>query len=195
MKGSPDPELLRTKKEELALLEHQSEQNAIDLYYGDETGVNESGYVPYGWQFKDEKVGIKVIHGKQINCFGILSRDNKLVFQTTTQSINSDFIISFMEKFSFEIKKKTVIILDNARIHTAHKIKERLKVWQNRGLYIFYLPPYSPHLNIIERLWKELKARWLKPEDYITFDDLKYRLYCCLSNVGTNLKINYSKYY
>lgn len=187
--------MLKTKKEELALLEQQCEQQAIDLYYGDESGVNESGYVPYGWQFKDEKVGIKAIHGKQINCFGILSRDNKLVFQTTTQSINSNFIIDFMEKFSFEIKKQTVIVLDNARIHTAHKIKERLKVWQNRGLYIFYLPPYSPHLNIIERLWKELKARWLKPEDYNTFDDLKYRLCCCLSNVGKNLKINYSKYY
>jgi len=32
-----------------------------------------------------------------------------------------------------------------------------IKLWQNRGLYIFYLPSYSPHLNIIERLWKEMR--------------------------------------
>ena len=74
--------------------------------------------------------------------------------------------------------------MDNARIHTAHKIKERIKFWQKRGLYIFYLPPYSPHLNIIERLWKELKARWIKPEDYLSADDLFYAVNNCLNQVG-----------
>ncbi|MFN4081000.1 MAG: transposase, partial [Saprospiraceae bacterium] len=36
------------------------------------------------------------------------------------------------------------------------------------GLSIFYLPPYRPRLNIAERLWLELRARWLKPEAYIS---------------------------
>jgi len=102
--------------------------------------------------------------------------------------------VDFFENFSFKISKQTVIVLDNARIHVAQKVKERLIYWQKRGLYIFYLPPYSPHLNIIERLWKELKARWLKPEDYISFDNLKYATSECLNQVGRSLKINYSKY-
>ncbi|WP_407654637.1 transposase [Arcicella aquatica] len=42
-----------------------------------------------------------------------------------------------------------------------------MKFWQKRGLYIFYLSQYSPHLNIIERLWQELKAKRIKPEDYL----------------------------
>lgn len=99
-------------------------------------------------------------HGQQINCFGILSRENVLFSKITKEHINANFIVDFFEEFSFKIRKQTVIILDNARIHIAQKVKERFKYWQNRGLYIFYLPPYSPHLNIIERLWKELKARW-----------------------------------
>jgi len=164
------------------------------LFYGDESGVSELGYIPYGWQFKDEKAGIVAIHGKQLNCFGLLSRSNQFLFKTTTKTINTDFVINFLEELSFSIKKMTVIILDNARIHTAHKIKERLPYWQQRGLYIVYLPPYSPHLNIIERLWKELKTRWLKPHDYLSFDDLKYATLDCLNNVGVNLKINFSKY-
>lgn len=150
--------------------------------------------MPYAWQQKGENLAIPAQHGKQVNCFGILSRKNQFFSKTSTNSINTDFILDFFEEFSFKIQKQTVIILDNARIHTAHKVKERLKYWQKRGLYIFYLPPYSPHLNIIERLWKELKARWIKPEDYVSFDDLQYATTNCLNQVGKSLTIKFSKY-
>lgn len=103
-------------------------------------------------------------------------------------------MIDFLDQLSFSIKKVTVIVLDNAPIHTARKIKERLLYWQKRGLFIFYLPPYSPHLNIIERLWKELKARWLKPDDYNSFDDLRYATFNCLQQVGQKYNINFGKY-
>lgn len=76
----------------------------------------------------DEKIGIAVTYGKQLNCFGLLSRQNEFIFKTTTKSINTDFVIEFLEQTSFSIIKPTVIILDNARIHTANKIKERIKV-------------------------------------------------------------------
>lgn len=186
--------MLAIKKEQLTLLENQSELGHIDLFYGDETGISELAYVPYGWQLKDEKLAISANHGKQINCFGILSRDNTFFSKMTTDSINADFIVDFFEEFSFKILKQTVVILDNARIHLAQKVKERINYWQKRGLYIIYLPPYSPHLNIIERLWKELKARWLKPDDYLSFDNLKYATRDCLNNIGVNLRINFSKY-
>lgn len=186
--------MLAIKKEQLALLENQSELGHINLFYGDETGLSELAYVPYGWQIKGENFAISANHGQQINCFGILSRDNTLFAKTTIESINADFIVDFFEEFSFKISKQTVIVLDNARIHIAQKVKERLKYWQKRGLFIVYLPPYSPHLNIIERLWKELKARWLKPDDYSSFDNLKYATIDCLNQVGINLKINFPKY-
>ncbi|KPH14778.1 transposase [Chryseobacterium sp. ERMR1:04] len=74
-----------------------------------------------------------------------------------------------MKNFHFQILKQTVVVLDNARIHLAKKVKERIPYWEQRGLFLFFLPPYSPHLNIIERLWKELKSRWIKPDDYTSF--------------------------
>ncbi|MDQ3633153.1 MAG: transposase [Acidobacteriota bacterium] len=39
--------------------------------------------------------------------------------------------------------------------------KIRIKYWQTRGLYIFYLPTYSSHLNIAETVWRKLKYEWL----------------------------------
>lgn len=124
----------------------------------------------------------------------MITRASKLVFSTTSDSITSNYIRNQLDKFSFEIQKITVVVLDNARIHTARKIKERLRYWQQRGLYIFYLPPYSPHLNICERLWKELKARWIKPKDYQSTDSLFYAVQLVLNAVGQDLLINFSDY-
>lgn len=175
-------------------MEARSECGGIELFYGDETGVGEVGYVPYGWQSKGENIAIKAQRGRQLNCFGILSRTNKLLFKITEQRIDADFIIDFFENMSFNIRKLTVVILDNARIHTCRKVRQQVSYWQQRGLYIFYLPPYSPHLNIIERMWKELKARWLKPQDYNSFDELNYAVIQNLNQVGKELKINFAKY-
>lgn len=72
----------------MALLEQQSELGHIDLFYGDETGVSELAYVPYAWQQKGENLAIPAHHGKQLNCFGILSRDNEFFSKTSTKTIN-----------------------------------------------------------------------------------------------------------
>lgn len=194
MKGCPDPELYKVRIEMLELLEKQAQKGDIDLFYGDESKVCEQGYVPYGWQFKDEKVSIPSMHGQSLNCFGLLSRQNELIFSTTTQAITTDFVIDTLERLSLKLSKPTVIVLDNAKVHTSRKVKKRLKYWQNRGLYIFYLPPYSPHLNIIERLWRELKTRWLKPEDYLTAHSLFLATYFALAAVGKDLFINFKNF-
>ncbi|MBN6188280.1 transposase [Aneurinibacillus sp. BA2021] len=49
-----------------------------------------------------------------------------------------------------------MMVLDNARIHRAKLIQPLLEENRNRLFFIF-LPPYSPNLNPIERLWKWLK--------------------------------------
>lgn len=193
-KGKANEELYEVRREMLGLLEKRSENGEIDLFYGDESQVSEAGYVPYGWVFDDEVVEIPAQKGESINIFGLLSRNNRLLFKTTPKNIDSEFVWQILDELSLKITKQTVVVLDNARVHTAHKIKERLEVWQKRGLYIFYLPPYSPHLNIIERLWKELKARWVAPTDYVSSENLFFAVWAALSAVGTQLGINFSKF-
>lgn len=178
----------------MQLLEGQSRQGRIDLLYADEARVSQEGYVPYGWQFKDEDVHIEAAKGRGANCFAMLSRDNRLAYSLTEQAITAGFIVEQLEGFSLAITKPTVVVLDNARVHTAKQVKERLAYWQNRGLYIFYLPPYSPQLNIAERLWKELKARWLRPKDYKTADSLFYAVRLALMAVGKHLFIHFSDF-
>jgi len=50
--------------------------------------------------------------------------------------------------------KAVISIMDNFKSHTSSLVKERAK---ELGVYIVYLPPYSPDLNPIEFIWKSIK--------------------------------------
>jgi transposase len=180
--------------EGLSELEKLSKLGLIELYYGDESRVSIEPCVPYGWQFEDELVFMPASKGAGLNCFALLSRGSELLFETTRRRITSEFIIEQLERLSFSMKKLTVLVLDNARVHTSKKMQERRPFWQQRGLFLFYLPPYSPHLNIAERLWRKLKYEWLQPEDYTTTDGLFYQVRQALSAVGKGLKIRFSEF-
>ena len=63
---------------------------------------------------------------------------------------------------------------------------------EQRFIY-FFLPPYSPHLNIIERLWKEMKQAWIKPNDYSSADQLFHAVDRVCAAIGNRLFLNFSK--
>lgn len=128
---------LRSKN--LKELEKLSEKGEIDIFYGDESPVCSEGYVPYGWQFPDEQVCILSEKAHRINCFGMINRQSKCFWSTIEQSINAQFILECFENFSFEIHKETFVILDNASVHRARIIRERMPYWQKkRTVYIFF---------------------------------------------------------
>ena len=91
------------------------------------------------------------------------------------------------------LSRETVVVLDNARVHTAEAVRACRSVWEQRGLTLFYLPPYSPHLNLAETLWRKLKYEWLRPRDYLSFDALQDATRRALAAVGSRLTITFSK--
>ena len=159
------------------------------------------------------------VQGRGLNCFVLLSRANECRFETTTQNINGAFIVEQLEKLSFGLKRLTVVVLDNAPVHVApvhvapvhvapvhvapvhvapvhvaKRVQERRVFWQERGLFLFFLPPYCPHLNIVEVLWRKLKYQWLRPQDYLESDALFYQVRQALAAVGTLLKIHFAPF-
>ena len=173
-------------------LEELDYKGDIILFYADESHVCTTGYVPYGWQYKDECVYVPAEKAARLNIFGMITRRNEYKGFTTQESINADKIVEYLDLMSFSVRKKTVVVLDNASVHRNRKIKELRKVWENRGLFLFYLPPYSPELNPAEILWRILKCKWLRPVDYATTDSLFYATDSALAAVGNILKVNYS---
>lgn len=104
----------------------------------------------------------------------MIDRDNRYKGFTTSEKMTADKIVSFLDEISFNLRMDTFVVLDNASVHRNKKIRELRPIWEQRGLFLFYLPPYSPQLNIAEILWRILKGKWMRPQDYITSDMLFY---------------------
>ena len=99
-----------------------------------------------------------------------------------------------LEALSLQITGPTVVVLDNASVHTAGLIQRCRATWAARDLHLFFLPPYSPHLNIAETVWRHLKGGWLQAADYAQADDLAYATNRCLANFGKALTITFSDF-
>ena len=122
-RGVPSPQLYAYKSEKLQELEHLSRDGKIDLYYGDESHVCTEGYVPYGWQFRDEDVYVPSQKAQRVNIFGMIDRNNRYHGFTTTESIDADKIVEYLDDFSLRIKRDTFIVLDNASVHRNKKVR------------------------------------------------------------------------
>ena len=83
-------------------------------------------------------------------------------------------------------------MLDNASIHRSGAFKAQLEKWQQRGVSLHFLPPYSPELNLIEILWRKVKYEWLPLDAYQSYAHLKKRVLEILSNVGEKLHITFA---
>ncbi len=166
---------------------------AINLYFGDESHVCTSGYVPYGWQFDDEDVFVPSLKEERLNIFGMVSPDCRYCGFDTTDSITGDKVVAYLDGFSKEIAKPTFVVLDNASLHRKGAVASKIEEWKQRGLYIFFLPPYCPHLNIAETVWRFLKKMWLKPSDYCKRDVLHETTREILAEIGVKYLIKFSQ--
>lgn len=169
------------------------DQGAIDLFFSDETGFNLTPSIPYGWQPIGQRLTIRASKDHVCNLYGLLSRKGKLITYTTSSTIDSTFIISCLDEIALRIQRPTVIVLDNAPWHRSQKMKDKEQDWNDKDLYLLYLPTYSPHLNLIEILWRKIKYEWLKPEDYFAAKKLKEAIFNIISNYDKLFSINISK--
>ncbi len=190
--GAPDPEVYENKKQILKALKKLSDQGALDLRYLDESGFCLTPYVPYSWQESEEVEGLKSHKSKRINVLGLLNRKNDLESYIFETKITSEIVIKFLDNYVQKIDKLTVVVLDNAPIHTSKAFQKKIAQWSQKKLEIFWLPTYSPQLNLIETLWRFMKYEWIKKEAYLSWKNLVEYVEKVLKNFGTKYTINFA---
>ena len=149
-------------------------------------------YVPYAWQDNEEIQGLESQQSKRLNVLGLLNRNNELESYIFECKINSDIVIKFLDQYVQKIDKLTVVVIDNAPIHTSKAFKEKIVQWRQQKLEIFWLPTYSPQLNSIEILWRFMKYEWIEIEAYSSWKNLTEYVEQVLKSFGDRYVINFA---
>ncbi|WP_029596911.1 IS630 family transposase, partial [Flavobacterium sp. ACAM 123] len=184
LNGKRNKEQFQFKQKQIETLKDLENSGYIDLYFGDQSHFGLTPNVPYAWQTKENPILLPASKGKYLNVVGMMTRKNKFYFEVLETTFNSDRIICFMDRFVEQTVKKTVVILDNSPIHKSKKFMAKIEQWKEKDVLIYFLPPYSPELNLIEILWRRIKYQWLDFDAYKSFQNLKESLNFVLNNFG-----------
>lgn len=167
------------------------EQGAIDILHGDESGFCLTPCLPYLWQRKGQTVGLAAqCHNQRLNVLGFwreVGVETAQLFHRLVRGrlTSGHFIRAVEEQLLPFLTRPTLLLLDNAAVHRCARVQAKLKTWKAPGLRVWFLPPYCPHLNLIEVLWKQCKYHWLQPADYADFETL------CAAVSKTLRQVNY----
>ncbi len=164
----------------------------MNVYFADESGFSLTPTIPYGWQQVNQPIRMVTKRSKRLNIFGLMSRNNNLEAYSFYGSATAPLIIAFIDDFVSNTTQRTAIVIDNATVHHSDEFHNKIKEWEELDTYIFYLPRYSPHLNIIETLWRKMKYEWLKPRDYKNLKTLEAAVDNILIKFGGDFTINFN---
>ena len=110
--------------------------------------------ISYGWIKKGVNKPIATTASRtRVNIIGAIELKTMTVTSAFVETVNADSINRFFEKLrqSYPQAEKLHIILDQSGYHRSQAVKEAAVL---HDIELHYLPPYSPNLNPIERLWK-----------------------------------------
>lgn len=188
----PEPASYERKRKILEALQKLSYEGGVDLRYLDETGFCLIPYVPYSWQEIGEKQGVPSKQSRRLNVLGLLNSKNELYSYIFETRITSQIVIKFLDSYVSKIKQLTVVVLDNAPIHRSKAFQDKISEWRKKKMEIFFLPTYSPQLNIIEILWRFMKYEWLETKAYSCWKTLTQYVEHILRYFGDRYIINFA---
>lgn len=126
--------------------------------------------------------------GKHISTslFGTIDAITGKFLCIKAECCNAETFQQFLTYVLKEYKNKhVVLVLDNARYHHAKLLKSFLRK-NNRRLPLLFSPPYSPNLNMIERIWKVMKENVLANCYHETMDHLMDSIYQFIESIDKN---------
>lgn len=160
-KGLPhkaDVELQKQFVEEYNQLKQEVGEEEPILFM-DSVHPTQATKLTYGWikTGKTKHVGTTASRTR-LNIIGAIQLGH-IADAITSQyeTINAEFIMNFMDKIRDKYDKKIVhLILDRAGYHRSNLVVEYAS---KCNIKLHFLPPYSPNLNPIERLWKVMNEQ------------------------------------
>lgn len=156
------------------------------IYFVDSVHPQYQTHLTYGWILKgEEKLVPTTARQPRLNFMGgICLQGHRIIYQQA-ETVNADSIAGFLSHLRKQHPEKCTIhiIWDNAGYHSDKTIQEFAK---NLAIELHYLPPYSPNLNPIERVWKIMHEKVSANKYYETFSDFSDATLSFFKNIGRN---------
>ena len=166
-------------------LEQLFNQPDVDIWFADESGFEGDPRPRRRWDKKGRKTRITKNGGHlRMNVIGMVCPRTGQFFAIEASHSDSVTYQAFLDEadriVSFQ-RTNNVLIMDNASWH--RKTTTNWHGWQPK-----YLPPYSPDLNPIERIWNIMKARWFNNQVCKNEEKLLERLDLAILDIIDNPK-------
>ncbi len=145
------------------------------IYFMDGVHPQHNSVPAFGWIKKGETKTIKSNTGRtRLNLNGVINAETHQVVIRHDETINAQSTVALFTMLEKKHRKaeKIYVIADNARYYRSKVVKAFLR---NSRIKLIFLPPYSPNLNLIERLWKYFRKVVLYNRYYETFAEFKER--------------------
>ena len=141
------------------------------VYFMDGTHPSHNSMPAHGWIPTGKDAEIKTNSGRdRININGAFNIDTLNGVFDFTDSVNAQSTISILNSVdeSRNENERVFVICDNAKYYRSKLVSE----WRESHSHttLLFLPPYSPNLNLIERLWKYFKKVTLYNKYYKTYE-------------------------
>ena len=136
------------------------------VYFADSTHPMLNPVLASGWIKTGTEFAVKTNSGRQrVNVNGAIEINSLNVIARSCKTVNQSSMCDLLRAIRAKNPKKDKIylVLDNAAYNRAKSVK---KLAKKLGIRLIYLPPYSPNLNPIERLWKFMKKKIMANRHY-----------------------------
>lgn len=190
------PEEFKQAQQDLKAFRELERQGQAQVFFFDASGFDLTPCVSYRWQTtgQDPSGWLPASHSKRLNVIGFLNRSQELVPFVFEGTCTAAVVKSAFDSFCAQLQPTvpTVVVLDNAPVHTAKLFQENIPTWQAKNIFPYFLPKYSPELNLIEILWRKMKYSWLPKQAYESFQSLTNAITQILQLFGNKYQIDFA---
>ncbi len=135
----------------------KAKQEDAEIYWGDETGINNREYHVRGYSPKGKTPEIASFSKiEKINMISAITNHGTCRFMCYDENMTQQLFIEFMERLVKDANRKVLFIVDNLKVHHGKIVKEWLASHKNE-IELFFTSPYSPEINPDEYLNHNLK--------------------------------------